>query len=149
MGHEQAYKSSCCIAGASFHVMPSPRQQPAQATGWSKRGLAKLSGTCSFRADGLCIVGASIVGGRKAGNSNMQEFLRTTPCNKAKWEITIAQCNTAIYKLGHQLHSMGEERKTINSEYAASSSSSSSFRSGWLPNRCQCQGEPYSPQHTS
>ena len=40
--------------------------------------LAKFSDTCSVRADGLCIGSPRLVGGRKVGNSNMQEFFCTT-----------------------------------------------------------------------
>ena len=38
------------------------------------KNLAKFSDTCSVRADGLCIGSPRLMGGRKAGNSNMQEF---------------------------------------------------------------------------
>ena len=38
------------------------------------KNLAKFSDTCSVRADGLCIGSPRLVGERKAGNSNMQEF---------------------------------------------------------------------------
>ena len=44
----------------------------------SKKNLAKLSDTCFIRADGLCIRSPRLVGGRKARNSNMQEFF--APC---------------------------------------------------------------------
>ena len=47
-------------------------------TGSSKKNLAKFSDTCSVWADGLCIGSPSSVGGRKAVNSNMQEFFCTT-----------------------------------------------------------------------
>ena len=43
-----------------------------------KKTLAKFSDTCSVMADGLCIGSPRLVGGRKAGNSNMQEFFCTT-----------------------------------------------------------------------
>ena len=43
--------------------------------GSSKKNLAKFSDTCSVRADGLCTGSPRLVGGRKAGNSNMQGFL--------------------------------------------------------------------------
>ena len=39
-----------------------------------KKNLAKFSDTCSVRADGLCIRSPRLVGGRKAGNSNMEDF---------------------------------------------------------------------------
>ena len=39
-----------------------------------QKNIAKFSDTCSVRADGLCIGSPRLVGGRKAGNSNMQEF---------------------------------------------------------------------------
>ena len=45
------------------------------------KNLGKFSDTCSVRADGLCIgrFGSSkLVGRRKQGNSNMQEFFYTT-----------------------------------------------------------------------
>ena len=45
--------------------------------GLAKKNLAKFSDTCSVRADGLCIGSPRLVGGRKAGNSNMQEFFCT------------------------------------------------------------------------
>ena len=38
----------------------------------------RASDTCSVRADGLCIGSPRLVGGRKAGNSNMQDFFLTT-----------------------------------------------------------------------
>ena len=47
-------------------------------TGSSKTNLAKFSDTFSVRADGLCIGSLRLVGGRNAGNSNMQEFFCTT-----------------------------------------------------------------------
>ena len=47
-------------------------------TGFSKKVPAKFSDTCSARADGLCIGIPALVGGRKAGNSNLQEFCCTT-----------------------------------------------------------------------
>ena len=40
--------------------------------------LAKCSDNCSIKADGLCIGSPRLVGGRKVGNSNMQEFFCTT-----------------------------------------------------------------------
>ena len=43
-----------------------------------QKNLAKFSDTCSVRADGLCIGSPRLVGGRKAENSNRQEFLLTT-----------------------------------------------------------------------
>ena len=43
-------------------------------TGSSKKNLAKFSDSCSIRADGLCIGSPRLVGGRKAGYSNMQDF---------------------------------------------------------------------------
>ena len=43
-----------------------------------QKNLAKFSDTFSVRADGLRIGSPRLVGGRKAGNSNMQEFLCTT-----------------------------------------------------------------------
>ena len=46
-------------------------------TGSSKKILAKFSDTSSVRADGLCIGSPRLVGGRKTGNSNMQEFFCT------------------------------------------------------------------------
>ena len=46
--------------------------------GRAKKNLAKFSDTCSVRADGLCIGSPRLVGGRKAGNSNLQEFFFTT-----------------------------------------------------------------------
>ena len=45
--------------------------------GSSKNNLAKFSVTCSVRADGLCIASPRLVGGRKAGTSNMHEFFCT------------------------------------------------------------------------
>ena len=39
------------------------------------KNLTMFSDTCSFGADGLCIGSPWIVGGKNAGNSNMQEFL--------------------------------------------------------------------------
>ena len=36
-----------------------------------QKNLAKFSDTCSVRAHGLCIGSPRLVGGRKAGNSNM------------------------------------------------------------------------------
>ena len=39
-----------------------------------QKNLAKFSDACSVRADGLCIGSPRSVGGRKAGNSNMQDF---------------------------------------------------------------------------
>ena len=47
-------------------------------TAWSKKNQAKFSDTCSVRADGLCIGCPSLVGRRKAANSNMLEFFCTT-----------------------------------------------------------------------
>ena len=38
------------------------------------KNLAKLSDTCSVRADGLCIGCPRLVGRKKAGNSNRLEF---------------------------------------------------------------------------
>ena len=46
--------------------------------GRAKKNLAKFSDTCSVRADGLCIGSPRLVGVRKAGNSNMQEFFCIT-----------------------------------------------------------------------
>ena len=43
-----------------------------------QKNLAKLSDTGSARARGLCIGSPRLVGGRKAGNLNMQEFFCTT-----------------------------------------------------------------------
>ena len=43
-----------------------------------KKTLAKFSDTCSVTADWLCIGSPRLVGGRKAENSNMQEFF--APC---------------------------------------------------------------------
>ena len=48
------------------------------STWLSKKVHAKFSDTCSVRADGLCIGSPRLVGGRKLGNSNMQEFFGTT-----------------------------------------------------------------------
>ena len=42
------------------------------------KNLFKFSDTCSVRADGLCIASPRLVGGRMAGNSNMQQFFSTT-----------------------------------------------------------------------
>ena len=42
------------------------------------KNLAKSSDMCSVRADGLCIGGPRLVGGRKAGNSNKQDFFCST-----------------------------------------------------------------------
>ena len=39
-----------------------------------QKNLAKFSDTCSIRADGLCIGSPRLVGRRKAGNSNVQDF---------------------------------------------------------------------------
>ena len=47
-----------------------------RTTGSSKINLAKFSDTCSVRADpadALCIGSPRLVGGRRAGNSNMQK----------------------------------------------------------------------------
>ena len=49
-----------------------------ECTGSSKKNLAKFSDTCSVRADGLCIGSPRLVGGKKVGNLNMQEFFCTT-----------------------------------------------------------------------
>ena len=49
-----------------------------QVQGRAKKNLAKFSDTCFVRADGLCIGSLRLVGGRKAGNSSMQEFFCTT-----------------------------------------------------------------------
>ena len=38
------------------------------------KNLAKFSDTCSVRDDGLCIGSPRLMGGRKEGNLNMQEF---------------------------------------------------------------------------
>ena len=54
-----------------------PKTPTKRYTGSSKKNLAKFSDTCSVRADGLCIGSPRLVGGRKAGNSNMQEFFCT------------------------------------------------------------------------
>ena len=43
-----------------------------------QKNLAKFSDTCSVRADWLCIGSPRLVGGGKAGNSNVQEFFCTT-----------------------------------------------------------------------
>ena len=43
-----------------------------------KKNLAEFNDTHSVRADWLCISSPRLVGGRKAGNSNMQEFFCTT-----------------------------------------------------------------------
>ena len=55
------------------------------------------------------------------------------------WDISL--CGHHIWKLP----SMGEEKKgrrsTLNMPRLPSLLPS--FRSGWLPNRCQCQGEPH------
>ena len=45
---------------------------------FEQKNLAKFSDTCSVRADGLCFSSPMLVGGRKAGNSNVQEFFCTT-----------------------------------------------------------------------
>ena len=44
----------------------------------SKKVPAKFSDTCSVRADGLCIGCPKLVGSRKAGISNLQEFFCST-----------------------------------------------------------------------
>ena len=44
-----------------------------------QKNLANFSDTCSVRANGLSIGSPRLVGGRKAGNSNMQEFFCTPP----------------------------------------------------------------------
>ena len=44
------------------------------------KNLAKSSDMCSVRADGLCIGGPRLVGGRKAGNSNKQDFFLAPRC---------------------------------------------------------------------
>ena len=41
------------------------------------KNLVKFSDACSIRAYGLCIGGPRLLGGRKAGNSNKQEFFCT------------------------------------------------------------------------
>ena len=43
-----------------------------------QKNLAKFSDTGSVRADGLCIGSPRLVGGRKSGNSNRQDFYCTT-----------------------------------------------------------------------
>ena len=50
----------CRIGGGTYRV--------------EQKNLAKFSDTCSVRADGLCIGSPRLVGGKKAGNLNMQEF---------------------------------------------------------------------------
>ena len=47
-------------------------------TGSSKKNPAKFGDTCSVRADGLCIGCLGQWAERGRGNSNMQEFFRTT-----------------------------------------------------------------------
>ena len=42
--------------------------------GRAKKNLAKFNDTFSVRADGPCIGCPKLVGGRKAGNSNMLDF---------------------------------------------------------------------------
>ena len=42
-----------------------------------QKNVANFSDTCSVRADGLCIGSLRLVGLRKAGNSNIQEFFCT------------------------------------------------------------------------
>ena len=44
------------------------------STGSSKKNLAKFGDTCFVRADWLCMGCPRLVGGRRAGNSNMKEF---------------------------------------------------------------------------
>ena len=64
-----------------------------------QKNLAKFSDTCSVRADGLCIGSPRLVGGRKAGNSNVQEFFCTSlyflECLKASFfmQTCLARCS--------------------------------------------------------
>ena len=53
------------------------KQEMQEIQGRAKKNLAKFSNTCYVRADGLCISSPRLVGGRKAGNSNIQEFFCT------------------------------------------------------------------------
>ena len=46
--------------------------------GRAKKNLAKLSDNCSVRAEWMCIGSPRLVGERKAGYSNMQQFFCTT-----------------------------------------------------------------------
>ena len=65
-----------------------------------QKNLAKFSDTCSVRADGLCIGSPRLVGGRKAGNSNMQEFFCTT-----------------LYKLGALFVTLGPAPNKFSREF--------------------------------
>ena len=57
--------------------------------GVEQKNLAKLSNTCSVWADGLFIGSPKLVGGRKVGNSNMQEFFCTTLYHRLReYEVT-------------------------------------------------------------
>ena len=42
--------------------------------GVEQKNIVKFCNTCSVGADGLCISSPMLVGGRKAGNSNMLTF---------------------------------------------------------------------------
>ena len=54
------------------------KKPPVDLQGRAKKNLVKFSDPCSVRAEGVCIGSPRLVDGRKAGNSNMQEFLCTT-----------------------------------------------------------------------
>ena len=56
-----------------YCLLPVASGVPSRVQGWAKN-LATFSDTCSVRADWLCIGSPRLVGGRKAGNSNKQEF---------------------------------------------------------------------------
>ena len=63
-----------------------------------QKNLAKFSDTGSARARGLCIGSPRLVGGRKAGNSNMQDFFlhHTVRRNPPRWRgmVFIGVINT-------------------------------------------------------
>ena len=63
--------------------------------GRAKKNLAKFSATYSVRADGLCIGSPRLVGGRKAGNSNMQEFFCTTLYMS---QMSVCRCTVVLRK---------------------------------------------------
>ena len=71
------------FVGCSFIAENIPIQ------GRAKKVPAKFSDTGSVRADGLCNASPSLVGGRKMGNSNMQEFFSTTLYYFLSWPAAL------------------------------------------------------------
>ena len=78
----------CLIKFWSWEIALFPIQHRA------KKNQAKFSDTCSVRADGPCIGSPRLVGGRRAGNWNMQEFF----CTMLYWPSWVIRIGLPVWK---------------------------------------------------